>query len=144
MMFLQFFVWGAWFATLSLCLSTNNLGDFAGGAYGTAPIAAIIAPLFLGLIADRFLPSQIVMGILFLLCGLFMYLAYGFAVQGDGKSMVWMFLAHMLCYMPTLGLGNTIAFTNIADQKRFPQNTCLGNDWLDYCWPHGWLHGLVG
>ena len=121
MMFLQFFVWGAWFATLSQCLSANELSAFEGGSYGTAPIAAIIAPLFLGLVADRFFPSQIVMGLLFLLCGVFMYLAFGYAKAGDGDMMVWMFLAHMLCYMPTLGLGNTIAFTNIADQNEFPK-----------------------
>ncbi|GAG42188.1 unnamed protein product, partial [marine sediment metagenome] len=60
MMFLQFFVWGAWFATLGKCLADNGLGAFGGGAYGSAPLAAIIAPLFLGLIADRFFPSQIV------------------------------------------------------------------------------------
>ena len=54
MMFLQFFVWGAWFTTLGLALSSNNLSDIIGGAYGAVPIAAIIAPLFLGLITDRF------------------------------------------------------------------------------------------
>ena len=67
MMFLQFFVWGTWFSTLAQCLGTNGLDDFGAGAYGTVPIAAMIAPLFLGLIADRFFPSQIVMGILFLI-----------------------------------------------------------------------------
>ncbi|MCG8450528.1 MAG: MFS transporter, partial [Pirellulales bacterium] len=121
MMFLQFFVWGAWFVTLSQCLSANNLGAIEGGAYGTAPIAAIIAPLFLGLIADRFFPSQIVMGVLFLLGGVFMYLAYQSAVDHVEGATYWYFLAHMLCYVPTLGLGNTIAFSNIADQAMFPR-----------------------
>lgn len=121
MMFLQFFVWGAWFVTLAQCLSGNGLGDFEGGAYESAPIAAIIAPLFLGLVADRFFPSQMVMGLLFLLSGVFMYLAYGYAQDGDGGMMVWMFLGHMLCYMPTLGLSNTIAFTNIVNQSAFPK-----------------------
>ena len=62
MMFLQFFVWGAWFTTLGLCLNVNGMGAIIGDAYGTAPIAAIIAPLFL-VIADRFFPSQWVMGV---------------------------------------------------------------------------------
>jgi len=121
MMFLQFFVWGAWFATLGQCLSGNGLSASEGGAYGSAPIAAILAPLFLGLIADRFFPSQLVMGLLFLLSGLFMYFAYSYAEQGNGDMMVWMFVAHMLCYMPTLGLSNTIAFSNIDDQNLFPK-----------------------
>jgi len=120
MMFLQFFVWGAWFATLSQCLGANGLGDFGAGAYGSAPYGAIFAPLFLGLIADRFFPSQMVMGVLFLLGGLFMYLAHGAAVDGNGGLMVWYFIGHMLCYMPTLGLGNTVAFTHL-DRASFPK-----------------------
>jgi nucleoside transporter len=121
MMFLQFFLWGAWFATLGQCLANNGLKDFGGGAYGSAPIAAIIAPLFLGLVADRFFASERVMGALMLLGGVFMYLAPKYAQAGDGNALVWLFTAHMLCYMPTLGLSNTIAFTNIADQNQFPQ-----------------------
>ncbi|MEN8735925.1 MAG: MFS transporter [Akkermansiaceae bacterium] len=120
MMFLQFFIWGAWFATLGACLGGNGLADFGGGAYGSAPYGAIFAPLFLGLIADRFFPSQIVMGVLFLLGGLLMYLAHGAAAAGDGGKMVWFFIGHMLCYMPTLGLGNTVAFTHL-DRVAFPK-----------------------
>lgn len=120
MMFLQFFVWGAWFATLGQCLGANELGDFGGGAYGSAPYGAIFAPLFLGLIADRFFPSQMVMGVLFILGAVFMYLAHGAAVAGNGETMVWYFIAHMLCYMPTLGLGNTVAFTHL-DRASFPK-----------------------
>lgn len=54
MMFLQFFLWGAWFVTLGSCLDSNGLASIIGSAYGSAPIAAIFAPLFLGLVADRF------------------------------------------------------------------------------------------
>lgn len=120
MMFLQFFVWGAWFATLGQCLGENGLGEFGGGAYGSAPYGAIFAPLFLGLIADRFFPSQMVMGVLFLIGAVFMYLGYGAAVDGNGGLMVWYFIGHMLCYMPTLGLGNTVAFSHL-DRVSFPK-----------------------
>lgn len=120
MMFLQFFIWGAWFATLGQCLGNNGLAEVAGGAYGSAPYGAIFAPLFLGLIADRFFPSQIVMGVLFILAGVFMYLAHGAAIAGDGGTMIWYFIGHMLCYMPTLGLGNTIAFSHL-DRVSFPK-----------------------
>ena len=121
MMFLQFFVWGSWFATLGKCLADNKLGDFGGGAYGSAPIAAIIAPLFLGLVADRFFASERVMGALLILGGALMCLAPRYAEAGNGNMLVWIFIAHMLCYMPTLGLSNTIAFSNITDQSLFPQ-----------------------
>jgi len=121
MMFLQFFVWGAWFATLGLALGSNGLAEFGADSYGSAPIAAILAPLFLGLVADRFFSSERVMGVLFLIGGVLLCLAPGFAEAGNGRVMVWLFIGHMLCYMPTLGLSNTIAFSNIPDQNDFPR-----------------------
>lgn len=120
MMFLQFFTWGAWFATLGQCLGANGLGDFGGGAYGSAPIAAILAPLFLGIVADRFFPSQIIMGILFLLGAGMMIGADSAAHAGNGQLMVWLMTGHMLCYMPTLGLANTITFTHV-ERGDFPK-----------------------
>ena len=122
MMFLQFFVWGAWFVTLGLCLGSHKFsGADIGAAYGSAPIAAIIAPLFLGLFADRFFSSERIMSVLFLLGAIFMWLAYGYAVEGNGNMMIWMFVGHMVCYMPSLGLSNTITFTHILDQNDFPR-----------------------
>ena len=121
MMFLQFFVWGAWFATLGQALGANGFdAGVIGNAYGTAPLGAIFAPLFLGLIADRFFPSQIVMGVLFLVGGVLIYLAAGAAEAGNGQLMFYFALGHMLCYMPTLGLGNTIAFSNLS-RVQFPK-----------------------
>jgi nucleoside transporter len=120
MMFLQFFVWGAWFATLGLCLGSNGLGDFSGGAYGSAPLGAMIAPLFLGLIADRFFPSEKVFGVLFLIGGALLLMIPNVAADGNGKLMVWLMLGNMLCFMPSLGLANTIAFTNV-DHLTFPK-----------------------
>lgn len=120
MMFLQFFVWGAWFATLALCLGTNDLGDFAGGAYGSAPIGAMIAPLFLGLIADRFFPSQVVMAVLFLIGGALLLAVPSVAASGNGDLMVWLMIGNMLTYMPTLGLANSIAFSHL-DRIVFPK-----------------------
>lgn len=114
MMFLQFFVWGTWFSTLNQALGSNGLVDSIGAAYTTVPLGAIFAPLFLGLIADRFFSSQVVMGVLFLVGGLLLYLAAGAAAAGNGDLMVKLILGHMLCYMPTLGLGNTIAFSHLS------------------------------
>lgn len=127
MMFLQFFAWGAWFATLGLAMGANGLGDFIGGAFESAPIAAIIAPLFLGLIADRLFSSERVMGILMLIGGGIMC---GIAVLSKGGAdnggvIVWLMIAYMLCYMPTLGLGNTITFTHLP-QEVFPKARVWG------------------
>ena len=122
MMFLQFFAWGAWFATLGLAMTNGNLSEFIGGGYAAAPLAAIIAPLFLGLLADRLFSSERVFGVLMLIGGAIMCLMPAVAARGpeSGSLLVWMILAYMLCYMPTLGLGNTIAFTHISSADKFP------------------------
>ncbi len=119
MMFLQFFAWGAWFATLALAMGNNGLGDFIGGAFESSPIGAIISPLFLGLIADRLFASEKVMGCLMLLGGIIMSVIALVAPQGAeyGNLIVWLMIAYMLCYMPTLGLGNTITFTHLPQEK---------------------------
>ncbi len=120
MMFLQFFIWGAWAPTLGACFSANGLSNAIANAYGAGPIAAIIAPLFLGLIADRLFSSQKVFGVLMLLSAMFMYFAIGYAEAGNAGMVGTLFLGHMLCYMPTLGLGNSIAFANVDDPNKFP------------------------
>jgi len=145
MMFLQFFVWGSWFATAALALGANGLGGSTGGVYAAAPLGAIFAPLFLGIIADRFFPSQVVMGVLFLLGGVFLWLAHGAAVAGNGALMVNYSLAHLLCYMPTLGLGNTISFSNLS-RSAFPKVRVWGTiGWIAaglFVGIKGWSNGL--
>ncbi len=116
MMFLQFYVWGAWFVTLFLVLSNAGAGSIIGDSYGTAPIAAIVAPLFLGLIADRLFPSEKVMGVLMLIGGALIMLVPGALAAGDTSKAWWLIMGHMICYMPTLGLGNTIAFSNLPSE----------------------------
>lgn len=127
MMFLQFFAWGSWFVTLALALGTNDLAGIIGGAFESAPIAAIFAPLFLGLVADRFFPSEKVMGALMIIgSGLMGYIAY-IAPQGAiaGPTIVKLMIAYMCCYMPTLGLANTITFTHLS-QEQFPKARVWG------------------
>ena len=119
MMFIQFFVWGAWFTTPVLSLHKADMDGSIGGAFGSAPIAAIIAPLFLGIIADRFFSSEKVMGVLLLIGGLAMCAVPHFVAEKNASMVFALFLVHMLCYMPTLGLGNTIAFANIKDPTAF-------------------------
>jgi nucleoside transporter len=130
MMFLQFFLWGAWFVTLGPFMNSRGMsGTDIGNAYTTAPIAAIIAPFFLGMVADRFFASQRVMGVLHVLGGALLMLAPQMARTMTGESgeppNAWPFLAvllaHMLCYMPTLGLSNTVAFHAMNNpEKQFP------------------------
>lgn len=120
MMFFQFFTWGAWFTTLGLALSSNDLSGIIGSAYSSAPIAAIIAPLFLGLISDRFFNSERTMGVLHVVGGLILLSAPNLIDSGNGQMLSTVILAHMLCYMPTLALSNNVAFSNVQDSNEFP------------------------
>ena len=140
MMFLQFFAWGSWFTTLFLVLGGHGLGDYIANSYSTAPIAAFVAPLFLGLVADRFFSSEKVMGVLMLVGGLLMLLVPGAVASERGSLVVWLFMGYMLCYMPTLGLGNTIAFTHLP-RDVFPKVRVWGTiGWI----AAGLIAGFLG
>ena len=120
MMFLQFFLWGAWYVTLGPFMAAHGMDPKdIGNAYTVGPIAAILAPVFLGLVADRFLPTQIVLGIMHLLGGALLLAAPSLVPEKGGSAtpFVGILFAHMLCYMPTLGLSNTVAFHNITNQS---------------------------
>ncbi|MGE9270323.1 MAG: MFS transporter, partial [Verrucomicrobiales bacterium] len=115
-----------------------------GTAYSVGPLAAIFAPIFLGLLADRFLPTQVVLGILHLLGGVLMLLVPWSIQQelvGNEGAFFWILLGYMVCYMPTLGLTNTLAMRNIQDsEKQFPVVRVFGTiGWI----AAGFLVGTV-
>jgi len=87
--------------------------------YTVNPLAAIVAPFFLGLVADRYFATEKVLGVLHLLGGAIMLLVPG--TTGTPTLFILLLLLYNLCYMPTLGLANSLAFHNIRDQeKQFP------------------------
>jgi nucleoside transporter len=119
MMFLQFFIWGAWYTTVPLYMTQAGMGTLTHWPYSVNPIAAIAAPFFLGLIADRFFPTEKVLAVLHLLGGAIMFLVP--QTSATPTLFILMLLAYNLCYMPTLGLANSLAFHHIKDQERqFP------------------------
>ena len=125
MMFLQFFVWGAWYVTIGNYMAAQGMADLTHWPYTVNPIAAIIAPFFLGLVADRFFATEKVLGVLHLLGGLVMLVVP--AMTGSPTIFVLLLLLYNLCYMPTLGLANSLAFHNIENQeKQFPMIRVFG------------------
>jgi nucleoside transporter len=119
MMFLQFFVWGAWYTSIAVYMTAEGMGDLTHWPFTVNPIAAIAAPFFLGLVADRYFSTEKVLGVLHLLGGLVLLTVPQFS--GAPVVFVLLLLLYNLCYMPTLGLANSIAFHNIVDQeKHFP------------------------
>jgi nucleoside transporter len=123
MMFLQFFIWGAWYVTAPNYLGTIGFtADDFSWTYSVGPIAGILSPFFVGMIADRFFPAQRVLGVLHLFGGVIMFLAAGIMKPETSPTMInWFFFGHMLCYYPTLALTNTIAMKNVENsEKQFP------------------------
>src|SRR5438552_16425317 len=115
MMFLQYFVWGAWFVTLSTYLSSAQNADgarifsdnFIGAAFGTAAIAAMIAPFFVGMIADRFFSTE---RLLFVLHVAGAAILYWLSSILNPAVLYWIFIAYFLTYMPTLALTHSYSF----------------------------------
>ena len=117
MMFLQFFIWGGWFVTMGSYLAANlhASGAQTGLAYSTQSWGAIIAPFIVGLIADRYVNAERLLGALHIVGGLFMYALYSARDFGVFYPYV---LAYMILYMPTLALVNAISFRQMAEPAR--------------------------
>ncbi len=119
MMFLQFFVWGAWYTVIAVYMAAHGMENLTHWPFTVNPIAAIVAPFFLGLVADRYFATERVLAVLHLLGGVIMLFVPG--ATGSPTLFIVLLLAYNLCYMPTLGLSNSLAFHHISDQeKQFP------------------------
>ena len=125
MMFLEYFVWGAWYVTMGTWLGSLAFsGEQIGLTYGTTALAAMISPFFVGMIADRFFATQRLLAALHALGGLAILYA-------STRTTFWPLyaavLVHTLFYMPTLALTNSISFRQMQDPGReFPVVRSLG------------------
>lgn len=118
MMFVQFFIWGAWATTLGNYMGTIDMSESIALAYSFGPVACIVAPFFLGMVADRFFHSERVLGVMCLVAGVAMVCMPAAA----GTPLFLGLLAlHALCYFPTIGLTSSLAFHHMSNQeKEFP------------------------
>jgi uncharacterized membrane protein YeaQ/YmgE (transglycosylase-associated protein family) len=141
MMFLEFFIWGAWFVTLGTYLlkNLNASGLQVGTAFLTQSIGAIIAPFVVGLIADRFFSAQKILGVLHLAGAALLWHA---STAPDFSSFYPNILVYMILYMPTLALVNSVAFRQMKDpQKEFAPIRVLGTlGWIIAGLLIGWLN----
>jgi nucleoside transporter len=116
-MFLEFFIWGAWFVTLGTFLG-NNLkasGSETAAIFSTQSWGAIIAPFIIGLIADRYFNAEKILGILHLIGAFLMYQMY----QSEEVGMFYTYvLSYMILYMPTLALVNSVSFNQMKDPEK--------------------------
>src|SRR5213593_4805323 len=119
MMFLQFFIWGAWYTSIAVYMTNHGMATLTHWPYTVNPVAAIVAPFFLGLVADRYFATERVLGTLHLLGGLLLFATPQFVAEPT--TFILLLLLYNLCYMPTLGLANSLAFHHIQSQEQqFP------------------------
>lgn len=135
LMFLEFFVWGAWYVTMATYLDKvlHASGVEIGAAYSAMAIATIISPFFVGMIADRFFPAQRVLGVLHLVGAVLLY--YITTINNAG-IFYWVLLLYSLMYAPTLALANSVAFRQMKDPgKEFASIRVLGTiGWIVTGW----------
>jgi len=130
-MFLEFFIWGAWFVTMGTYLTKtlSATGTQNATAYATQALGAIIAPFIIGLIADKYFSAQKILGILHIIGAALLFYeskAPNFETFYPG------ILAYMIIYMPTLALVNSVSFKQMVNpSKEFP--------WIRVFGTAGWI-----
>ncbi len=134
-MFLQYFIWGAWYVSMGTYLANTLKFDGAqiGLAYGAFAIGAMISPFLVGLVADRFFASEKLLAVLGIAGGGVLLVLPQFKEFGSFYPMLILYCA---LYVPTLALGNSLSLTHLANPKTdFPRVKMLS--------AVGWIGGLV-
>lgn len=131
MMFLEYFVWGAWFVTMGAYLlqpedagGLGATGVQVGIAFATQSIGAIISPFIAGLIADKYISAEKIMGGLHIIGAVLLWMA---SLATDFDTFYVYILIYMIMYMPTLALANTVAMRQMDNtEQEFPLIRTLG------------------
>jgi MFS transporter, NHS family, xanthosine permease len=116
MSFLQFFVWGAWLITIgTYCFNAKGwTGAQFGAIFSTLAIASIFMPPITGIIADKWVNTERLYGILHICYGLVLFFV---PMVNDPDTLYYVILLAMLFYMPTISLSNSISYSILKNNK---------------------------
>lgn len=114
--FFQFFVWGAWLITIgTYCFNAKGwTGAQFGAIFSTLALSSLFMPTITGIIADKWMNTERLYGILHILYGLILF--YVPSVN-DPDTLYYVIFGAMICYMPTISLSNSIAYTILKNNK---------------------------
>jgi len=130
--FLQFGVWGAYLTSMGSYLGSVGLGPKIGLFYAMQGIVSIFMPAIMGIIADRWVPAQRLLGLCHLLAGAFLAAAGFYRVQAvDFTRLFTLYSLSVTFYMPTIALSNSVAYSILVDHgydtiKDFPPIRTFG------------------
>ncbi len=135
MNFLQFAVWGAYLTSMGNYLGSINLASDIGLFYAMQGIVSIFMPAILGIVADRWIPAQKLLGMSHAIAGIFIFAAgyYGMTA-GTNVHFPVLFTFYSISvafYMPTIALSNSVAYNilvryNYDTIKAFPPIRTFG------------------
>ncbi|MEO6219948.1 MAG: MFS transporter, partial [Ginsengibacter sp.] len=115
MNFLEFFIWGSWLISLGGYMFSvlHATGSEIGLTYGTMGIASLFMPALMGIIADRWINAERVLGMCHLIGAALLFWAS--KVQ-DPSAMYWVMLFNAMFFMPTIALNNTVSYITLENK----------------------------
>lgn len=135
MNFLEFAAWGAYLTCMGVYLGNLGMGAHIGGYFAMQGIVSIFMPALMGIVADRWVPAQRLLGLCHLLAGIFMLASawYGHVNGTESKYFVLfsLYSVSVAFYMPTLALTNSVAYNALTKAgmdtvKAFPPIRIFG------------------
>ncbi len=116
MNFLEFFIWGSWLISLGGYMFSvlHATGSQIGSTYGTMGIASLFMPALLGIVADRWINAERLLGTCHIIGACLLFWA---SKVGDPDTMYWVMFFNSLVFMPTIALNNTVSYIVLEDRK---------------------------
>ena len=115
MNFLEFFVWGAWLISMSQYMFNvlNFSGVQVGSVYGTMGLASLFAPALLGIVADRWINAEKLLGICHIIGAGLLFWA---STVTDYETFYFIMLMNSIVFMPTIALNNTVSYIILEER----------------------------